>query len=312
MKIAIAKKTGFCFGVRRAIDIAEKVLRQEDKAFSLGSIIHNRQVVMALGERGLIPAKDHRTIRRGTVVAPSHGLSPKVAGALKKRGLKIVDTTCPFVLNAQHIAEKLGKEGYLVVVVGDKAHPEIRALIDFIPGGRVRVVKDSKEAEGLAIGAQEKVSVLSQTTQSYAIFAGVLEVLIKKSLKELRVFNTICHDAGERQHAASELAKTVDIMIVVGGRESANTRRLFEVTSGEQPNSYHIETEEELRPEWFLGAPRVGITSGASTPDWIINKVIKRSVGLTSQGGTVQTAGQSIRSRRLTASRALRPKKRRK
>ncbi len=281
MKVVRLERIGFCFGVRRAVTMAEAALRKHGNISSLGSIIHNTEVVDDLASRGLRVVKNIDEIKGGVVIISSHGLSPKVARAIRKKGIAIIDTTCPFVLNAQKTAGRLAGEGYLVVIVGDAEHPEMRALVDFIPDGacgkrRVFVVKDRPEAAALKILGDERIAVISQTTQSSKRFADVVNALAEKKPKELRVFNTICNDAEERQRLARRLAAKVDVMLVVGGRHSANTRRLLEVCRNVLKNTHLIETDKELRGAWFKKAGVVGIASGASTPDWIVSRVVKK------------------------------------
>lgn len=273
MSIKLAKKVGFCFGVKRAVEMAEGVLKKEDNGvYSLGSIIHNAQVVDDLSRRGLKVIKSINDVTSGCIVISSHGISPHIADEISRRSLKLVDTTCPFVSNAQRIAQSLNKAGYKVIIVGDKKHPEIKALVDFA-GKKALVVKDNKGVKRLHLRPNEKIGIISQTTQSMDNFLGAARAIIEAKPKELRVFNTICRDADERQNAARELANLVDIMLIVGGKNSANTKRLLEVCKKILNRSYLIETEKDLKDEWFKGRGAVGITSGASTPDWIVMRV---------------------------------------
>ncbi len=273
--VRLAKKIGFCFGVRRAVDMAEAALKNKGPIHSLGSIIHNEQVVEDLSKKGLKVVRDVKRIRTGVVVISSHGISPAVSKNILKRGIKLIDTTCPFVLNAQRIARSLSEASYNVIIVGDASHPEIKALVDFVSTD-VFVVKGELEARALRIDASEKFIILAQTTQSTDNFLDVVRAVSEKRPKELRIFNTICRDAEERQEAARVLAGSVDAMFVVGGRSSANTKRLFEVCKKILNNSHLVETEKDLRKRWFEGARSVGITSGASTPDWIVKKVVNK------------------------------------
>lgn len=273
MKVILADRTGFCFGVRRAVSMAQSAIKGNKRIYSLGSIIHNAQVVDDLERKGLRVIKDPAGVRRGdAVVISSHGISPKIAGRLKARGLKIIDTTCPFVLNAQRIACGLDRDGYRVVIVGDSNHPEVKALMDFAPQG-AKVVRDRAEAAALDLGSATKVSVLSQTTQSSDNFLDIVKTILDKRPKEFKVCNTICNDAEDRQRLARELASKVDLMLVIGGRHSANTRRLYEVCRKTLKNTRLIESEKELRKAWFGPVRSVGITSGASTPDRTVYRV---------------------------------------
>ena len=275
MSVRLAKKVGFCFGVKRAVAMAEAALKKNKPIYSLGSIIHNRQVVEDLSRKGLKVIDDANKTKGGLLVISSHGLSPKIARDIAGRGIKIIDTTCPFVLNAQRIAKRLSDEGYIVVIVGDARHPEIKALVDFVPK-KVFVVKDSREALRLKLKSDERVSIISQTTQSMANFLDVIKTVVEHRPKEVRVFNTICNDAEERQRFASRMAKEVSLMLVVGGKNSANTRRLLEVCKKTLKRSHLVETDKELRKAWFKKGQVVGITSGASTPDWMVQKVVNK------------------------------------
>jgi 4-hydroxy-3-methylbut-2-enyl diphosphate reductase len=277
LKIALADRIGFCFGVKRAVKMAERALKSNKKIYSLGSIIHNKQVVEDLAKRGLKVISDISAISGdgAVVVISSHGISPKVAKRIRRKGIRMIDTTCPFVLNAQKIARSLARECYSAIIVGDLNHPEVKALVDFAPKGAV-VVKDRVEAATLNSGKSARISVLSQTTQSQANFQDVVKAILEKRPKELRVCNTICNDAEERQRLARELASRVGLMLIIGGRHSANTRRLYEVCRKTLKNTHLIETEKELREAWFTNVRSVGIASGASTPDWVVQKVVRR------------------------------------
>lgn len=275
MRIKLAKRIGFCFGVKRAVNMAEEALEKDRPIYSLGSIIHNRQVVEDLFCKGLKVIKDINGIKGGVVVISSHGISPKIAKRISGKGIKIIDTTCPFVLKAQEVARRLSNNGYKIVIVGDANHPEIKALVDFVPN-EVSVVKDPREASRLELGLSDRVSVISQTTQSTDNFLEVVKAVFSRKPKEICVFNTICHDAESRQKHAGRLAKEVDLMLVVGGKDSANTKRLYEVCKKILKRSYLVESENELRDSWFKKGSTIGITSGASTPDWIIKRVIQK------------------------------------
>ena len=275
MKIKLAKRTGFCFGVKRAVEMAEAALEGKGPIYSLGSLIHNEQVVKALAAKGLKIAKSERGIKRGTCVISSHGISPLIAKRISNRGVRVIDTTCPFVLRAQKIAKSLSAAGYKVIIVGDAKHPEIKALVDFV-STRAIVVKDGKEAKALKLDPKARYIVIAQTTQGRANFAEAVKAIRAKRSKDLKIFNTICRDAGERQGAAMRLARTVDAIFVVGGKSSANTRRLYEVSRRQTKNAHLIETEAQIRRNWLKGISSAGITSGASTPEWVVNKVVKK------------------------------------
>jgi (E)-4-hydroxy-3-methyl-but-2-enyl pyrophosphate reductase len=289
MPVKLAKKVGFCFGVKRAVTMAEEVIKNEKHAYSLGSLIHNRQVVRALSGRGLKVINDINKVKSGCcIVISSHGISPRKAQEIRKRSLKLVDTTCPFVRNAQDMARRLSNEGYRIIIVGDANHPEVRALVDFarfarrirysqtkanFAGKEVAVVKNAAGIKALHLGKKDKVGVFSQTTQAMNNFLAVVRAVIKAKPAGLRVFNTICRDAEDRQAAAKDLARNVDVMLIAGGKNSANTKRLLSVCKKILKNSYLIETKKDMKDAWFKKARVIGITSGASTPDWIVKSV---------------------------------------
>lgn len=275
MSIVLAKKIGFCFGVKRAVAMAEEALKRKRPIYSLGSIIHNKEVVGVLSKKGLKVIKDIEKIGCGTVIISSHGLSPKVVRRISERGLDVIDTTCPFVRKAQKIAQSLSRRGYSIVVVGDARHPEIKALVDFVSRD-VFVVKNAAQAKKLKFGRADRISIISQTTQSTENFLDVVKVISVKGIKEMKVFNTICKDAQERQASARQLAGASDLMLIVGGRDSANTKRLYEVSASILKDSYLVETEADLADLCIKPGLVVGVASGASTPDWVIKKVVKK------------------------------------
>jgi 4-hydroxy-3-methylbut-2-enyl diphosphate reductase len=275
MRVRLADRVGFCFGVKRAIDIAKKSLKGNKKVYSLGSIIHNRHVVKQLEEEGLKVIGDVSEAARGAaIIISSHGISPSLLKEIESRGLSVIDTTCPFVSNAQNLARSLSREGYKVVIVGEENHPEVKSLVGFA-GESALVVKDKKEAEGLGLAPSDKVSVISQTTQDLENYLDVVSAILRKKCREVRAFNTICNDTAKRQESAARLAETVATMLVIGGRNSANTNRLLRVCRKLRRNSYLVETEEELERKWFKAKGMVGVASGASTPSWIIERVVE-------------------------------------
>jgi (E)-4-hydroxy-3-methyl-but-2-enyl pyrophosphate reductase len=197
---------------------------------------------------------------------------PKVIVQAREKGLSIIDLTCPFVGKAQRDAEALHEDGYQVVVVGEKKHPEVQSIIGHA-GDNAVVIETVKDVEGMNF--EPRLGVVAQTTQSYGNFSEIVLELLRLS-KELKVFNTICNSTKERQDAARELANQVDMMLVVGGRNSANTTRLVSVCQKEGKPTYHVEVADEILPEWLEGVATVGVTAGASTPDWVLEDVLKK------------------------------------
>lgn len=273
MEVRLAARAGFCFGVRRAIELALKTSAEEKgPIYSLGPLIHNPQVVEFLQARGITVVEDLSECEGGTLIIRSHGVAPSVLAAAAEKGLKVVDATCPFVKRAQQLAHDLTRAGYQVVVVGDKKHPEVQGIVGWT-GGRALVVEDASEAAHLPSFPQ--LAVIAQTTQPLSNLEAVVRVLEGKAEK-LEVLNTICHAVAERQQAALELARQVDVMIVVGGASSANTRKLTELCQLTGTRTYQIERAEQLDAAWFQGVRVAGLTAGASTPDWIIEEVERR------------------------------------
>ncbi|NLW38149.1 MAG: bifunctional 4-hydroxy-3-methylbut-2-enyl diphosphate reductase/30S ribosomal protein S1 [Peptococcaceae bacterium] len=269
----MASKAGFCFGVKRAIDLARATLdNKEGPVYSLGPLIHNPQVVSYLAQMGLEKIHDLGEIEEGTLVIRSHGVGPALLETAREKGLDIVDATCPYVRRAQDLARQLAGENIQVVVVGDKAHPEVQGIIGWT-SGKAMVVENPEEAAELTVAGP--IGVVAQTTQPQENFDKVVDIL-RKTGAEVRVCNTICNATAERQKAALDLARQVDVMVVVGGKNSANTRKLASLCHASGTRTYHIEEAGQLDPAWFQGVKVAGLTAGASTPDWIIEEVMRR------------------------------------
>jgi len=275
VNVTVAPCAGFCFGVRRALKLAFDAAHEGDGPMvTLGPIIHNPQVVAKLSDEGLRVVDDLSDIESGTLVVRSHGLPRSVLNAARERGFEIVDATCPFVKMAQDRAAQLEKEGYAVVVVGEQDHPEVLSITGSLASGATVVTEPDD------LGDQprtDRVGIVCQTTQPIARLKAVVARLLETA-QEVKVFNTICNATSERQVNALDLADAVDVMLIVGGRNSANTRRLWELCREAGSDAYHIETADELESGWFEGKQEVGVTGGASTPQWIIDEVI-RAVG---------------------------------
>ena len=272
MNVIRADKAGFCFGVKRAISTAfDSAVRK--KVYCLGPLIHNPQEVERLRKAGVETVNDLSGLQRGdSVIIRSHGVPPSVLETARGKGLEIIDLTCPFVAKAQKDAEALKNEGYQVVVVGEKKHPEVQSILGYAGEGAV-VIELPDEVGNLRL--KNRVGIVAQTTQSYGNFSEIVLKLLRFS-KELKVYNTICNSTAERQESARALARDSDIVLVVGGRNSANTTRLASVCREEGRPTYHIEVADEVRPEWFVGVRTVGVTAGASTPDWIVQEVVEK------------------------------------
>ncbi len=274
MRIHVSDFSDFCFGVKRAIGIAEDTLKRGIKpVYSLGAIIHNKEVVKRLEKKGLKVLKgDIRDIKKGTVVICSHGVYPERLQGAKGR-ITIADATCPFVKKAQKIAKEMSRKGYQMVIIGDKGHPEVSSLKRFA-GENAVVISNIKEAADFKRKAG-KVGVIAQTTQSSRDF-GLIVARLKKNIKGAKVKSTICHDADMRQRSTERMARHNKLMIVVGGKDSANTKRLYAICRKAGTRAYHIETAREIDRNWFESSKSVGIVSGASTPKWIVDEVVAR------------------------------------
>lgn len=269
-EVIIAPHAGYCYGVERAIMLARKALEEGSRVVSLGPIIHNPVVVSELEKKGLsVVGKVEEVPEEAVVVIRSHGVPPEIYEKLKQKKVKIIDATCPYVRRAQLAARKLFEEGYQVLIVGEKNHPEVTGIKGY--AGESPLVVES-EAELKALTPFKKLGVVFQTTQSLDIIDSVAALLFRKAY-ELKVYNTICSATTNRQNATRELASKADVVIVIGGKNSGNTKRLFEIASSINGRVYHVETAAELRSEWFKGAKIVGITAGASTPREIVLQV---------------------------------------
>lgn len=269
MEVLLAEFLGFCYGVKRAIKIArENASTENNPSATLGPIIHNPQMVARLKDDGVGTINSLEEMESGTVIIRSHGVGPGIYEAAKAKSLKLVDATCPHVRRAQLAAKALVDEGYSVVIAGEKNHPEVKSIFEWT-NGKATIVETVGEAE--AVTPSPKLGIVSQTTFSGENFKKIVLALIDKS-QEVKIERTICNATSERQKAAAELAEKVDLMLVIGGKNSANTTRLYQLCK-EKCKTYHIETAEELQDQWFDKIKKIGITAGASTPDWIIKEV---------------------------------------
>ena len=273
MEIFLAKSAGFCFGVKRATQMAFEAANTHEHICSLGPVIHSPQVVKKLSERGVKVVKDVEEISSEVVIVRSHGVTAEEMDKIQLSRLKIVDATCPFVKKAQEYALRLSEEGYTVVIVGEFEHPEVQGIISYSNGAIVHVVSNARQAQDLP--KMRKVGIVAQTTQLYKNLREIMDVCLTKS-QELRIFNTICDATSVRQNEAREIARMVEVMFVIGGHSSANTSRLASICKEIQPQTWHIETADEIDPSWFKGVEKVGVTAGASTPRWLIEEVVSR------------------------------------
>lgn len=272
MSIKIAKNSGFCFGVKRAIKIAEEAANKNHEIVTLGPIIHNPQMVERLEKQGIINVDEINEIHGRPTIIRSHGVKKVILETLKSKGVEIINATCPYVSKAQEQARNLSEQGYFVIIMGDKDHPEVIAIQSYVKG-EVLVVANVSE-----IGDKyfKKIGVISQTTKNIVDFQNLVKELTGRC-NEMLVINTICTATNLRQNSTLKLAKDSDLMIVVGGKNSSNTKMLAKI-SKKYIKTYHIETSGELQKNWFKKGMKIGLTAGASTPDWVIVEVYNKII----------------------------------
>ncbi|ADU97648.1 4-hydroxy-3-methylbut-2-enyl diphosphate reductase [Thermovibrio ammonificans] len=295
MEIKVAKSAGFCWGVKRAVNMAVEALEKDGRAYCLGELIHNRREIERLRKLGMDFIEDMDAVKKGdTVVIRSHGVAPSVIEFLKGRGARVVDATCPFVKDVHEKAMKLEREGYPVLILGNPKHPEVIG----IAGHLKEPIIASTVEEVEALPKMPRLGVVCQTTLNLNFFKEAISLLALK-VKELKVYNTICSATSIRQRETRKLAGQVDVMLIIGGKNSSNTTKLYQISKSVNPRSYHVESKDEIDPAWFEGAKSVGITAGASTPAWVIDEVVQfvkdlGKGGVLSGRGVCQTAGGEL------------------
>lgn len=273
MKVKLASNYGFCFGVKRAIKIAEDYKNSS----TMGPLIHNQDEINRLKNdfnvglyNNLSDVKDN-----DTVIIRTHGIPKNDLKDLRKLNAKVINATCPFVTTPQQIVKKMSQEGYSILIFGDSDHPEVKGVQSYAENqDDVHIILEPSDLEKITF-KNNKIATVAQTTKKKEKYLEIVNNLILKN-KEVRVFNTICDATFENQDAARELSKEVEIMIVIGGKNSSNTKQLHSICLENCPNSYLIENENELQNSWFLNKNLCGVTAGASTPDWIIQQVIDK------------------------------------
>jgi 4-hydroxy-3-methylbut-2-enyl diphosphate reductase len=275
MKIFTAQHAGFCEGVERAFKMALDTAQKKTNVFMLGNLVHNTQVVEKLKAAGIkiVSSVDEIDPRSGgTLLISAHGVSPQIIEKAKSLKLKVIDTTCPWVKKAQKLAHEFSHAGYFVVIIGDKGHPEVKGLKSWA-GPHSAVVSSPKDTHSL--GSKEKMGIISQTTQSEKNFTEIVKHLRTKA-KHIKVYKTICGATTKRQQAAIEIARKVNLMLIIGDKKSANTKRLTELCRATGCETHQIQTADELKLKWLKNKKCAGVTAGASTPDWIINAVLNK------------------------------------
>lgn len=273
--VILAKTAGFCFGVKRAVDTVYDQIGKTEKIYTFGPIIHNEAVVEDLERRGvkvIHSVEELKNEERGTVIIRSHGVEKDIYEEIEKLGFSIVDATCPFVLKIHKYVEKYSKLGYYIIIIGNEKHPEVLGIKGWCNPSETAVIETAEEAEKFAISKERKICIVSQTTFNNNKFKELVEIIQKKGYN-INVLNTICNATEERQTEAKCIAAKVDAMIVIGGRHSSNTQKLFEICKNECENTYYIQTYKDLDLSEFNSVDNVGITAGASTPNNIIEEV---------------------------------------
>ena len=274
MDVIVAENSGFCFGVKRAVDSVYEQLEKGGKIYTYGPIIHNEQVVGELEKRGvqvIRSVEELKDIGEGTIVIRSHGVTREIADILKKQGLDIVDATCPFVKKIHRIVEDESRSGKYIVVIGSRKHPEVEGIVSRVEGGYT-VIENDEEAEAFSESSDREICIVSQTTFNRNKFKELVEIFQKKGY-HVTVANTICNATEERQTEARRIASSVDAMIVIGGAGSSNTQKLYEICKRECDNTQYIQTLDDLVLTSIQSIKSVGITAGASTPKKIIQEV---------------------------------------
>ena len=276
MEVIVAKTAGFCFGVERAVNkVYEQINKQDGRPiYTYGPIIHNEEVVKDLEKKGVqvIETEDElRQLKEGIVIIRSHGVGRHIYDLLEENQIEIVDATCPFVKKIHRIVKEENEKGRRVIIIGNEKHPEVEGIKGWA-GADTIVVESEKQIEKLTIDPEEKLSIVSQTTFNYKKFQDLVEKFLKKGY-DISVLNTICNATQERQSEARRIASEVDAMIVIGGKSSSNTQKLYEICRRECENTYYIQTVDDLEPESVSSVRSVGITAGASTPKNIIKEV---------------------------------------
>jgi 4-hydroxy-3-methylbut-2-enyl diphosphate reductase len=273
MKVLLADEFGFCFGVERAVEMVEEAVAEGDTVRTLGPLIHNEQEMQRLGSYGVTTISEPVQIQRGeTAVIRAHGVTPQVQQELELKATKVVDATCPFVTRVQKLASRAAAQDRHVIVVGNPDHPEMIGVQGYAPN-HAFVVKDASEIA--ALPKLRNPLIVSQTTIKLQTFLDAAEAVKTKTDDEVQIVNTICSATRDRQDAARALAGAVDVFYIIGGRHSSNSRKLLTVCKEQCEKSFLIETEKEIDPQDLIGAETVGVTAGASTPNWLIEKITK-------------------------------------
>jgi (E)-4-hydroxy-3-methyl-but-2-enyl pyrophosphate reductase len=273
IRITIAKNSGFCSGVKRAYSLACVNSKECDELFILGKLVHNWDVCEDLRKRGVKEVKSLNEIKEGTVIFTAHGAGPGLYKKANERGIKIIDSTCPKVVKAQRLAKTCAEKKFQVLIFGDKKHKEVISIKEW-SGGKAKIIENLLDAKKIKTDKRKKYCLISQTTQNAEEFKKIISYF-QKNTEHFSCFNTICPSTDNRQKEIRELAFQNDLVIIIGGQDSANSKRLFEISKKINSKSYFIENAEELKLQWILGAKSVLVGAGASTPEWVTKRVVE-------------------------------------
>ena len=278
MKLTIAKSAGYCFGVKRAVNMVyQEAEEAKVPVYTYGPIIHNEEVVRDLKQRGVHVVRELKELEnlpKGKIIIRSHGISRREHEAMKACGFEVLDATCPFVLKIHRLVEKYSKEGYRIVIAGNEHHPEVEGILGWVEGQPAYTVISQEDIEKLPLKEGEKVCLVAQPTFNYNKFQELVEIIKKKGY-DISVLDTICNATEERQTEARKIAAESDLMIVIGDKHSSNTQKLYEISKKECANTYYIQTSKDMDYHQIQSINNVGITAGASTPNNIIEEVSK-------------------------------------
>ncbi|HLM83668.1 MAG TPA: 4-hydroxy-3-methylbut-2-enyl diphosphate reductase [Candidatus Bathyarchaeia archaeon] len=274
MKITIGKHSGFCFGVKRAYDLTCVNSKDCDDVYILGKLVHNNDVCADLRKRGIKEIKSLADVKEGTVIFTAHGVGPGFYEKASEKGLKIIDTTCPKVMKAQRLAKNFADKKCVVFVFGDKNHKEVKSIFEW-SGKKAKIVGSLEEVKKIKLNNKKKYCLISQTTQNVEEFKKIIAYL-QKNLKNFTYINTICPSTDDRQKEVRILAKSNDAVIVIGGKDSANSRMLCNIAKSLNKRTYFIENAKQLKKSWFDDIKTIAISAGASTPEWIIKEIYKK------------------------------------
>jgi 4-hydroxy-3-methylbut-2-enyl diphosphate reductase len=266
-RLVVAEPIGFCFGVKRAINLAKRARKKFPRVWTAGELIHNPGVVAELRQEGIRAVRSLDEVKGGALVIRSHGCRPEVMEQARGMGVPVIDATCPYVGRVQRVVSDLKSAGFSVIIIGERDHPEVQSLLGYAENAGLVF------EPGMKINAT-KIGVVAQTTVPLKAFQSALAELSQREFEELRVLNTICNEAASRQAAARKIAQEVDLMVVIGGHNSANTSRLADIAREAGKLTYQVEHQDELNPGWFIKAQRVGVTAGTSTPSWVVDGVL--------------------------------------